>query len=171
MNEFKPEASRITTVSARLALPEHGCYAAYVGLDVHKETIAVAVAEPGRQEPRSEGEIANRPKSVEKLVRRLSERFGGGVIQFVYEAGPCGYGLHHQLAGTGHACVVVAPSRIPKAPAERIKTDRRDALKLARHARNGDLTPVWVPGPEQEAMRDLTRARGGLEGQQRAARA
>ena len=102
MNEFKPEASRIDTVAARLQLPEHGCYAAYVGLDVHKETIAVAVAEPGRQEPRSEGEIANRPKSVEKLVRRLSERFGGGVLQFVYEAGPCGYGLYHQLAGTGH---------------------------------------------------------------------
>lgn len=104
MNEFKPEASRIDTVAARLELPGQECYAAYVGLDVHKETIAVAVAlavaEPGRQEPRSEGEIANRPKSIEKLVRRLSERFGGGVLQFVYEAGPCGYGLYHQLAGT-----------------------------------------------------------------------
>ena len=170
MNEFKPEASRIDTVAARLELPGQECYAAYVGLDVHKETIAVAVAEPCRQEPRSEGEIANRPKSIEKLVRRLSDRFGGGLLQFVYEAGPCGYGLYHQLASTGHICEVVAPSRIPKAAAERIKTDRRDALKLARLARSGDLTPVWVPGPEQEAMRDLTRARGDMKVQERKAR-
>lgn len=94
----------------------------------------------------------------------------GSVLQFVYEAGPCGYGLYHQLTGTGHICEVVAPSRIPKAAAERIKTDRRDALKLARLARSGDLTPVWVPGPEQEAMRDLTRARGDMKSQKRKAR-
>ncbi|MBL3559062.1 MULTISPECIES: hypothetical protein [Marinobacter] len=97
MNEFKPEAARIDTVAVRLELPGQERYAAYVGLDVHKETIAVVVAEPGRQEPRSEGEIADRPKSIEKLVRRLSERFGGGVLQFVYEAEPWGYGLYHQL--------------------------------------------------------------------------
>ena len=115
-----------------------------MGLDVHKKTIAVALAEPGRQEPRSKGEIANRPKSIQKLARRLSERFGGGVLQFVYEAGPCGYGLYHQLSGTGHACEVVAPSRIPKAPAKRIKTDRRDALRLTLLTHSGDLTPVWA---------------------------
>lgn len=97
-----------------------------MGLDVHKETIAVA--EAGRQESCSEGEIANRPKSIEKLVSRLSERFGGGVLQFVYEAVPCGYGPYHQLAGTGHICEVVAPSHIPKAPAERIKIDCRNRL-------------------------------------------
>lgn len=85
-NEFKPEASRITAVAARLELPEHGRHAAYVGLDLRKEIIAVV--EPGRQQPRSEGEIANRSKSVEKLVQRLSERFGSAIIHSVYEAGP-----------------------------------------------------------------------------------
>ena len=80
-------------------------------------------------------------------------------MQFVYEAGPCGYGLYRQLLASGHDAQVVAPSRIPKAPGERIKTGRRDALKLARLARRGDLTPVWVPDNEQEAMRDLIRTR------------
>ncbi|WP_407069977.1 IS110 family transposase [Marinobacter sp.] len=145
-------------------------HSAYVGLDVHKETIAIAVAEPGRQEPVYEGEIANTPKRVERKIQQLSERYGGGLLQFVYEAGPCGYGLYRQLSASGHDVQVVAPSRIPKAPGERIKTDRRDALKLARLARSGDLTPVWIPDTEQEAVRDLTRARDDMKAQERKAR-
>src|SRR5699024_5208422 len=130
-------------------------YGAYIGLDVHKDTIAIAIAEPGREAPIYEGEIAHTPKKVTRLLTRLSQRYDGEVLQFVYEAGPCGYGLQRQLLASGHEAQVIAPSRIPKAPGERIKTDRRDAVKLARLARSGDLTPVWVPDTEQEAMRDL----------------
>ena len=138
-------------------------YAAYVGLDVHKATIAVAVAECGREAAYSEGEIANTPKAVRKLVARLSARFGGERLLFVYEAGPCGYVLHRQLQGSGHGCEVVAPSLIPRKAGERVKTDRRDALCLARLSRAGELMAVWVPGEEQEAMRDLTRAREDMK--------
>lgn len=138
-------------------------YGAHVGLDVHKETIAVAVARPGREPPRDMGEIANRPAAVAKLARALCESHGGELPLFSYEAGPCGYGLYRQLRGLGFDCEVVAPSRIPKAPGERIKTDRRDAVKLARLSRSGELTPVWVPDEEQEAMRDLVRARSDFK--------
>ncbi len=145
-------------------------YPAYIGLDVHKETIAVAVARAGREAPVSRGEIANRPKVVAKLVERLNEEFGGEVLLFCYEAGPCGYGLHRQLLELGHDCQVVAPSLIPKKPGERIKTDRRDACTLAGALRSGDLTAVWVPDAEQEALRDLTRARDDFKAQERKAR-
>jgi transposase len=141
-----------------------------VGLDVHKETIAVAVAEPGRAEPIYRGEIANKPKTVEKLLAKLSADYDGGLLLFCYEAGPCGYVLYRQILGCGHDCQVVAPSRIPKAPGERIKNDRRDALKLARLLRAGDLTAVWVPDQEQERMRDLSRARDDMKAQERKAR-
>nr|WP_240906086.1 IS110 family transposase [Thiorhodococcus mannitoliphagus] len=139
-------------------------------MDVHKETIAVAVAEPGRDEPIYRGEIANTPKKVEKLIAKLSDAYDGGLLLFCYEAGPCGYGLYRQLIASGHDCEVVAPSKIPKAPGDRIKTDRRDALKLARLLRSGDLTAVWVPDREQERMRDLSRARDDLKSQERKAR-
>lgn len=170
MTQFNAESVSIHTVGAPLEPEQPTIHSAYVGLDVHKETIAIAVAEPGRQEPVYEGEIANTPKRVERKIRQLSERYGGGLLQFVYEAGPCGYGLYRQLLASGHDVQVVAPSRIPKAPGERIKTDRRDALKLARLARSGDLTPVWVPDTEQEAIRDLTRARDDMKAQERKAR-
>ncbi len=145
-------------------------YPAYIGLDVHKESIAVAVARAGREVPEFRGEITNRPKAVAKLVERLSQEFEGELLQFCYEAGPCGYGLYRQLLELGQDCQVVAPSLIPKKPGERIKTDRRDARKLAQALRNGDLTAVWVPDEEQEAMRDLTRARDDLKAQERKAR-
>ena len=167
MNQFNAESISLHTVAAPVEPGASRAPAAFVGLDVHKETIAIAVAEPGRQEPVYEGEIANTPKRIERKIRRLSERYGGGLLQFVYEAGPCGYGLYRQLLASGHDAQVVAPSRIPKEPGERIKTDRRDALKLAR---SGDLTPVWVPDTEQEAMRDLTRARDDMKTQERKAR-
>jgi len=145
-------------------------YGAFVGLDVHKETIAVSVALPGRGEPEYRGEIANEPKALKKWLERLGAEFGGMLLQFCYEAGPCGYGLYRQLIAAGHECQVVAPSLIPKKAGERIKTDPRDALKLARLLRAGELTAVWVPDTEQEAMRDLTRARDDMKSQERKAR-
>jgi transposase len=160
-------ASALETLRQRAADCQ---YSAYIGLDVHKETIAVAVARAGREAPVSRGEIANRPKALAKLVERLNEEFGGGVQLFCYEAGPCGYGLYRQLLALGQDCQVVAPSLIPRKPGERIKTDRRDACKLAGALRNGDLTAVWVPDEEQEALRDLTRARDDLKAQERKAR-
>jgi transposase len=173
MKEFNAEEVLVETASAletvRLAQAERQ-YPAYVGLDVHKETLAVAVARSGREVPESWGEIANKPKAVAKLVERLNREFEGEVLLFCYEAGPCGYGLYRQLLALGHDCQVVAPSLIPKKPGERIKTDRRDARKLAQALRSGDLTGVWVPDEEQEAMRDLTRARDDLKAQERKAR-
>ena len=173
MKEFNAEAVRIEAASALEAVrPAQAgrTYPAYIGLDVHKETIAVAVARVGRAAPESRGEIANKPKTVAKLVERLNQEFDGEVLLFCYEAGPCGYGLYRQLLALGHDCQVVAPSLIPKKPGERIKTDRRDACKLAGTLRSADLTAVWVPDEEQEAMRDLTRARDDMKGQERKAR-
>lgn len=136
-------------------------FSAYVGLDVHKDTIAVAVALPGREEPVYRGEIKNQRKSLLRLIRSLSPH--GEVVSFCYEAGPCGYGVYREIVETGHHCEVVAPSLIPRRAGERVKTDRRDAVKLARLHRSGELTAVWVPDEDQEAMRDLTRAREDIK--------
>jgi transposase len=133
----------------------------YVGLDVHKNSIAVAVAREGRDNPEYFGEIAHDTASIRKLLKRLSPN--GEVLNVCYEAGPTGYGLHRELTDQGHECDVVAPSLIPRKAGERLKTDRRDALMLARLHRAGELTPVWVPDQEQEAMRDLTRAREDMK--------
>jgi transposase len=130
-----------------------------VGLDTHKAKIAVAVAEPGREGAvRFHGEIANQPEAVRRLIERLGEKHGR--LRVCYEAGPCGYGLHRQVTALGHDCgAVVAPSLVPRRPGDRVKTNRRDALTLARLLRAGELTGVWVPDPTHEAMRDLVRAR------------
>jgi transposase len=128
-----------------------------VGLDVHAETIAVAIAENGRRgEVRSLGTIPNRPDSIRKLLKKLKGPEG---LRFCYEAGPTGYAVYWQLTGLGAECEVVAPTLVPKKPGERVKTDRLDAEKLARCYRAGDLTPVWVPDAAHEALRDLVRAR------------
>ena len=108
---------------------------AYIGLDVHKDTVAVAVALPGREEPVYRGEIKNQRKSLHRLIRSLSP--DGEVLSFCYEAGPCGYGVYREIVETGHRCEVVAPSLIPRRSGERVKTDRRDALMLARLHRAG----------------------------------
>ena len=130
----------------------------YVGLDVHKETIAVVLAEAGKRgELREHGKIANAPEAITKLASRLAR--GGRALKFCYEAGPCGYSIQRQLSAAGHDCVVVAPSLIPTKAGDRIKTDRRDAINLAKLHRAGELTPVWVPDPAHEAVRDLVRAR------------
>ncbi len=130
----------------------------YVGLDVHKEGIAVAVAEGGiRSDVREYGRIAKTPAALDRLVRKLGQEERR--LRFCYEAGLCGYGIQRQLSGRGHDCIVVAPSLIPKRAGDRIKTDRRDAASLARLHRAGELTAVWVPDPGHESMRDLVRAR------------
>ena len=130
----------------------------YVGLDVHKEGIVVAVAEGGlRGEVREYGRIANTAAALDRLMRKLGST--GVRLRFCYEAGPCGYGIQRHLSARGHDCVVVAPSLIPKRAGDRVKTDRRDAAGLARLHRAGELTAVWVPDAQHEAMRDLVRAR------------
>jgi len=127
----------------------------FLGLDVHAETITVAVAEADG-EVRSLGTIANREESIRKLIRKL-----GPVehLRACYEAGPTGFVVYWQLTQLGVKCDVVAPSLVPKKPGDRVKTDRRDALKLARSHRSDDLTAVWVPDEGSEALRDLVRAR------------
>jgi transposase len=130
----------------------------YVGLDVHKEGIVVALAEGGlRGEVRDYGRIANTVTALQRLVRKLDHQ--EVQLRFCYEAGPCGYGIQRQLSAAGHDCIVVAPSLIPKRPGDRIKTDRRDASSLAKLHRAGELTAVWVPDPGHKAIRDLVRAR------------
>ena len=129
----------------------------FVGLDDSKHSIDVAVAAEGREgEVRSYGTIPNAPEAAKKLVRRLGRPKD---LYFVYEAGPCGYGIYRDLLALGTNCMVAAPSKTPRRSGDRIKTDRRDAIKLARLHRAGELYPVWVPDEETEAMRDLTRAR------------
>ena len=139
----------------------------FIGMDVHKETIAVAIAgEEGV--PRYYGEIMNSPEAIAKLVKKVAGKKDR--TAFCYEAGPCGYGVYRQLKGMGYRCEVVAPSLIPKKAGDRVKTDRRDAVMLTRLYRAGELTAVWVPELEQEAIRDLTRAREDIKGMERHAR-
>lgn len=133
----------------------------FVGMDVHKATIAVSVAESAGGEVRYLGEIVNTAEALAKLVRQL--RKGDVNLSFCYEAGPCGYVIHRQLTEMGWDCHVVAPSLIPKKAGDRVKTDRRDSMMLARLHRAGELTAVWVPDDAQEALRDLTRAREDMK--------
>ncbi len=138
----------------------------FLGLDVHAETIAVAVAEADG-EVRSLGTVANRAESIRKLVKKL-----GAVEQLraCYEAGPTGYILYWQLAELGVKCEVIAPTLVPMRAGDRVKTDRRDAERLARSYRSGDLTAVWVPDAGSEALRDLVRAREAAKQDQLRAR-
>jgi len=130
----------------------------YVGLDVHKDSIAVAYAPEDRgAEVLSLGAIGTRQCDIDTLIRKLQAK--GATLVFVYEAGPCGYWLYRYLTGKGLACHVVAPSLIPRKAGDRVKTDRRDAMTLARLMRSGDLSSIYVPGIEDEALRDLSRGR------------
>jgi transposase len=131
----------------------------YVGLDVHAETIAAAIAEPDGS-VRELGTIANRPEAVRKLLAKLGAR---DRLRVCYEAGPTGYALYWQLTALGVPCEVIAPSLVPTKAGDRVKTDRKDAVKLARCYRSGDLTPIFVPDAATEALRDLVRAREGVK--------
>jgi transposase len=138
----------------------------FIGLDVHADTIAVAIAEPSG-EVRSVGVIPNRPESIRKLVKRLG---APEELRVCYEAGPTGYVVYWQLTALGVPCEVVAPTLVPVKAGDRVKTDRRDASKLARSYRAGDLTAVWVPDAAHEALRDLVRAREAAKKDQLRAR-
>jgi transposase len=127
----------------------------YIGLDVHREAIAIAVAEPGRSgEVRDYGQISNDLHGLEKLIGRLHQAHGRpATLHVCYEAGPCGFGIARRLKQLGVRCEVVAPSLTPKRAGERLKTDRRDARKLARLLRAGELTAIYIPEPTDAAMR------------------
>ena len=130
----------------------------FVAFDTAKLKHAVAVAEGGRQgEIRFLGEIANQPATIARLITKLASRYGK--LQACFEAGPTGYGLYRHIRGLGHECMVVAPALIPRRSGERVKTNRRDAMTLARLFRAGELPGVWVPDSVHEAVRDLVRGR------------
>src|SRR6478736_3464235 len=131
---------------------------ALVAFDVGKIKHAVAVADSGRAgEVRFLGEVENRPATIERTIGKLAKRYHR--LHVCFEAGPTGYGLYRQVRDLGHDCMVIAPALIPKRPGERVKTNRRDAITLARLHRAGELTSVWVPDATHEAIRDLVRAR------------
>ena len=130
----------------------------YVGMDTEKEKISVAYAPEGRDSGVEYlGPIGTREKDITGLIRHLKAK--ADELVFVYEAGPCGYGLCRSIRSRGHECEVVAPSLTPRKPGDRVKTNRRDAMKLARGMRSGDLTSIYVPSVEDEAIRDLCRGR------------
>jgi len=142
-------------------------FSTFIGMDVHKETIAVATA--GKHgTPRYYGEIANTAEAITKLVKKVVPSRSKAV--FCFEAGPCGYGVYRQIMDMGYRCDVVALSLIPKKAGDRVKTDRRDAISLVRLLRANELTAVWVPDEQQEAMRDLTRMREDMKNMERQAR-
>jgi transposase len=128
----------------------------HVGLDVHKNSISVAAAEPGRAPARVVAKLAH---DVNKLLKALAKLGVAEQLHVVYEAGPTGYGLQRALSAHGYSCEVIAPSKIPRRPGDRVKTDRRDCAQLAECSRAGQLHAVWIPDPADEAIRDLARAR------------
>jgi transposase len=139
----------------------------YVGLDVHKETIVIAVAEAGRAAAQAWKTI---PYDLSRLVKAIELLAGDGEVSICYEAGPTGFGVQRALEQAGYACQVVAPSLIPVQSGNRVKTDRRDAAKLAHFLRSGDLTAITIPDGEREALRDLERSRDDAKRAERVVR-
>ena len=132
----------------------------FIGLDTHKEFVEVAYIEDQYgANPVHYGRISSAKAAITKLAKQFQSKYPNATLHFVYEAGPCGYWIYRLLTSLGHCCYVIAPSLIPKKPGEKIKTDKRDALKLAKLLKSEDLTPIYVPEPEDEAIRDLSRAR------------
>jgi transposase len=141
----------------------------FIGMDVHKNSIDIAIADQGRKgQVRHYGKIDGTLSALDKVVRKLVST--GSQLHFVYEAGPCGYQIYRHLTAQGFDCAVVAPSRIPKPSGNQIKNDRRDAMTLARLHRAGELTAVYVPRAEDEALRDLTRAREDAKGDEKSSK-
>jgi transposase len=128
----------------------------HIGLDTHKDSITIARADPGREPGRI---VAKVPHDVAKLIKQLARIGTPQQLHIVYEAGPTGFGLQRRLAQLGYSCEVIAPSKTPRAPGCRVKTDNRDAIGLAQGSRAGELHAIWIPDPADEAMRDLSRAR------------
>lgn len=132
----------------------------FIGLDTHKTFTEVAYSLDGREAfPEHYGRILTTKSAFVKLTRQMQSKYPHATLHFVYEAGPCGYWVYRLLTSLGHDCYVIAPSLIPKKPGQRIKTDKRDALDLTRLLKNNDIHPIYVPEPEDEAVRDLSRAR------------
>lgn len=132
----------------------------FIGLDTHKEFTEVAYSLDGReQKSQHHGKIKTTKPALSKLARQLQSKYPSATLHFVYEAGPCGYWVYRYLTSLGHCCYIVAPSLIPKKPGQRVKTDKRDAMLLTDRLKQNDLTPIYVPEPEDEAVRDLSRAR------------
>lgn len=132
----------------------------FIGLDTHKVSTEVAHIEDQRgASPVHKGRIKTTKAAITKLARQYQSKYPQATLHFVYEAGPCGYWIYRLLTSLGHCCYVVAPSLIPKKPGDKVKTDKRDALKLAKLLKSEDLTPIYVPEAEDEAIRDLSRAR------------
>ena len=136
----------------------------FIGLDTHKEFIEVAYIEDGFQgQPYHLGRISSAKTSIKKMVRQFESKYPHATLHFVYEAGPCGYWIYRLLTSLGQSCYVVAPSLIPKKTGDRVKIDKRDAFKLAQSLKNADVSPIYVPEPEDEAVRDLNDARYQLK--------
>jgi len=132
----------------------------FIGLDTHKEFVEVAYIEDQRgAKPVHFGRQPGSKIAIKKLARHFESKYPDATLHFVYEAGPCGYWIYRLLTSLGYCCYVVAPSLIPKKPGDRVKTDKRDAMMLAKLLKSEDLTPIYVPEPEDEAVRDLSRAR------------
>ena len=130
----------------------------FIGLDTHKESTEVAYVDDERTSCCAHyGKISTTKPALVKLVRQFVSKYPGVTLHFVYEAGPCGYWIYRLLTRLGHCCYVVAPSLIAKKPGDRVKTDKRDAMMLAERLKQCDLTPIYVPEPEDEAVRDLSR--------------
>ena len=132
----------------------------FIGMDTHKVSTDIAYVGQGHNEkPQFFGKIPTQKKAIQKLVRQFQSKHPGATLYFVYEAGPCGYWLHRLLTSLDQQCFIVAPSLIPKKPGNRVKTDKRDSHQLTQLLKNGDINPIYVPQPVDEAIRDLSRAR------------
>jgi transposase len=142
----------------------------FLGLDVHNDSIAVSLAPSDSTEVRRYGIIGGQHDDVLRLIKKLADAHPGAALKVCYEAGPRGYPLCRFLRGHGCECLLVAPSKVPRQPGDRVKTDRRDADQLARLLRAGELTGIYVPDPQDEAVRDLIRARYQVQKQQHRAR-
>ena len=162
--------ARTVTVAGAPPPPVPAGRVLFLGLDVHNDSIAVSLAPADATEVRRYGIIGGQHDDVLKLIKKLSAAHPGTTLKFCYEAGPRGYPLCRFLRQHGAECLIVAPSRVPRQPGDRVKTDRRDADQLARLLRAGELTGIYVPDPQEEAVRDLIRARYQVQKQQHRAR-